>query len=205
MAKNRNNRRNRRKTGLQQNQAAMPVTILTPSQEFERELGVASDACVVRAKFYGTYVVNSTAVTKVINFNPNQLGPRIVNFSNVFSRYRVKACMMKIFAPTSVNVTSSTNYSVGVIDDSDSVSGVAPTTFTDVLDSRTSVLIAQSQTQPEFLVWRPQNKSYWYYSAASSDSRESNAFAVYASSSNSTNSTLIIEFEFCIVFAGAIH
>jgi len=173
---------------------------MTPSQAFENRLARSSDACTLIGKVFFSSSAG-TAATSVVAFAPVNLGARATSLANVFSDYKIKRIGIK-FQPAA---SSTISVAVGVLDDSSTLEGDAPSNIQDIIELRCSAVSLTSTTIPTELSWSPINSKLWYKTAAGatgSDVRLTVPGILYQAATAADQNAIEIDYE--IVFRGAI-
>jgi len=182
----------------------MPVMSLTPSQVFEKRLATTSDSCVFRGKYtQGFTIAANNSASFLFAPQPRTLGNRPTSAGTLFTRFRLKDLTVKVHSPLRSDGSIS-GITIGILDDYSNTSD-APTDFPSVQDLRCSIVTSTSESEPDFLFWKPLDPQKWYYVVAPSgeDPRFIYPCAVYASCTGSSGQPVVLEFEYTLVFAGA--
>jgi len=192
--------KNRMARSRNNSQTPMPVVSLTPSQAFERQLAQSNDSTVLRGKALFQFNVGTTPGI-LLTLTPQNLGVRGLALSTVFSRFRIKAAVFKY---SSAGVVTGLTTAIGLVDDATTGSD-GPTTLSGVLQLRTSASYLPNQTEPSTFMYRPVDKTKWYYCNAGgtgSDQRLSVPATLYGAAVAAAT-TIVIEIDFSLVFSGA--
>jgi len=145
--------------------------------------------------------------------NPLNLGSRAAGLAAVFARYRFKYVRFKFLG----NIANSSFPSIigivvlGILDDSSTAEGDAPTTATALTELRCSGTNMSTQTVPTEFVWQPVDKSKWYYTytgATGSDVRLASPGVLYVGSTiapgSGVTTAVDVEIDYAVVFSGAV-
>lgn len=200
MARKRSSRRRRNPSNLMVG-VARPSVALSPTEAFERTLGQTNDSSVLRGKILITSAVSSTP-TFLTHLSPFSLGARSSALAGVFSRYRVKAAILK-FAASSGGTGTSLTSALGILDEPTG-EGDAPGNLSATLELRCSASYLFGQTQNSYVMYTPVDKTKWYYcntGATGSDGRLVFPAAIYVAGAGA--GTLTVEIDYTLVFAGA--
>jgi len=198
MPANKGNRRSSKQTG-KRSAAPLSVTSIPPEAAFERSLAQSSDACVLRGKLLPFATLTSTPSTLLL-IHPTNMGVRATNLAAVYSRFRVKALMIKF---TAIGGNSGNTGSViGILDDTTS-EGTVPTNAGGTLELRCSGVALPNQGTPSYVYYLPVDKTKWYYcNLDSNDPRFVYPGTIYATSLGGAGG-VTAELDFTLVFAGA--
>jgi len=200
MARSKSSRRRGRSSRSNTNQAPLPVMSLTPEFAFERQLAQSTDSTVFRGKAIFSFNLN-TAPTNLLQIYPTNLGSRASVLATVYSRFRVKALLIK-FTITGNSGAANTG-AVGILDDNIG-EGDTPTSLTGVMALRSSASFLNGQTEYSRIMYLPLDKKKWYYTnagASGSDGRLVIPGTIFGASVGSSNCT--VELDYTLVYAGA--
>lgn len=179
------------------------VTVVDPSQAFERSLAVHQDTCHLMGKFFITFNLTANTLATPLTFLPANFGNRAASLGAIFSRYRFKYVHFKYSAITG---SGSGSVAIGILDDF-SGEGDAPTSISGILELRCSSsqlgINTQSSTNSQQFLWEPVDKKRWMYNfVGSGDARFTQPAITYVQST--VTGTFAMQVDFSIVFAGAV-
>jgi len=173
---------------------------MTATQNFEQRLVQSNDATVLRGKFLLSPSLTAASVSNILTINSSALGARAAALSGIFAKYRFKQIIVKFVAVTSGAV-------IGLLDDASGAEGDAPTSGGGVLELRASALANPGESVPQQLVWKPVDRTKWYYTfagASGSDPRLTIPAIMYGVANIGTGTPVVIEVDYELVFSGAV-
>jgi hypothetical protein len=185
------------------------------SRSFEASLARGGDSFSLRGKLLTSAFSIGPTPNAIFALTPLNLGPRAAALSAIFARYRFKFIRFKFIGSIQNSTTGASSgigqIGLGVLDDSSTAEGDAPTTVSGLLECRCSGTNMSTQTVTTEFVWMPVDKSKWYYTytgATGSDVRFTSPGVLYAGSTVASgagiNTACEIEVDYSVVFSGAV-
>jgi len=161
------------------------------------------DSASIRGKYLTTLVASSGGgVSIAATFTPFGLGSRPAGFASLFTHYRFKEIVIRIFCGSSpLNLIT-----MGVLDDASGSEGENPPNYQAVAALRTSSVVPCTG-QPFIRVWKPLDPKMWYNSGSGStgsDQRLVTAGVLFVGyPAAATGQVVDIEIDYSIAFKGA--
>jgi len=177
---------------------------MTATEAFEAKLSSSTDATVLRGKtFLAPGLTTAPAIILTLTPSASGFGARVNAMAGIFTRYRFKYLKVKFLTSSVSGPALSSISALGVLDDTNAITGDLPTTVQGVAELRCSATNLGGQTIPTQWEWMPVDKRLWYYTQSdATDTRFMNSGVLLAAASSSGLS-MSIEIDFCIVFQGA--
>lgn len=178
------------------------VVVVDPANKFNDALGMQGDSASLRGRELLTVALaNNATVTAVVALAAQNLGGRCASLASVYSRYRFKEIIFRVFA-SGLASNNQNLITFGVMDDASGGEGDAPTSLYGVAQLRTAMVIPAAVQTPQVRTWKPADSKAWYYTYAGPfDPRLVYAGLVYI---GGAATTVDIEIDFTISFKGAI-
>jgi hypothetical protein len=184
------------------------MVVVPPFTGAERQLAQRNDRVVVVAKMLFPSLTVTSGTVSTITIQPAGLGFRALQFSKLYSRYRILKSMWEpVFVNASATATTPIVY--GIQDDVSGEGGApTPTTLDDVYALRCSIVTSASGSSvsgDSILYWKPMDvEKYYYTSGSSSDARLSTPGTLCVTAGTSITGVQFRCF-YTIEFSGAIE
>jgi hypothetical protein len=179
--------------------------VVDPEERFADQLAMHQDSTNLRGKAVFEVILGSGAITNAGVFNPAFFGVRCTALAAIFTRWRIKELVIKMFFESSGNAPGANVGFFGILDDSSGAEGDAPTTYEGLLACRTSGMVGISSL-PIVRVYKPVDKKKWYYTyagATGSDPRLTSVGVLYVAQTGVNGTGVFVQVDYSLSFAGA--
>jgi hypothetical protein len=179
--------------------------VVDPEERFADQLAMHQDSTNLRGKAVVEVILGSGAITNAGVFNPAFFGVRCTALAAIFTRWRIKELVIKMFFESSANAPGANVGFFGILDDSSGAEGDAPTTYEGLLACRTSGMVGISSL-PIVRVYKPVDKKKWYYTyagATGSDPRLTSVGVLYVAQTGVNGTAVFVQVDYSLSFAGA--